>query len=369
VAVTIREVARAAGVSVATVSLVLNRSGDRFRIAPGTQTRVRACARNLGYVADRRAQSLRRGETATVLVAFVARRVPDAFFVEILRGVEGAAAARGLETQVQLVQPGPQGWERLAGVAKGCAGTILVGDSDDARGGAREGPEPPASLASLASLAPLAPLALPGPVVRIGSGPLGPGQTQVRVDNRRAGREVAGHLLALGHREIAVLGPQRWYAPFVERRDGLLDALRAGGAPPPPVLVAPDSDAATVAALDAPPLRGATALVCLYDRLALTVLRAARLCGRRVPEDVSLAGFDDMEWSAVLSPALTTVHIPRWGMATAAVELLAALLRAQPGAGPAAAPAPVVLTPTLVVRESTGPAPGHRATSPQDGTR
>jgi LacI family transcriptional regulator len=182
------------------------------------------------------------------------------------------------------------------------------------------------------------------PAVQIGSGDGLPGVAVVRVDNRGAGRAVAEHLLALGHRATAVLGPSTWYAPFVERRDGYLEVLREAGAPEPLVLSESHPDAATVARLRAADVG---AVVCLYDRLALALLREAHRAGVRVPEDWSLAGFDDMDWSALLAPALTTVRIPRAHLAAAAVERLEALIA---GAAPGA---PQVIEPELVAREST----------------
>src|SRR5688572_2888184 len=101
--VTIKDVARAAGVSPATVSVVVNGSGGRLRIAPATQARVLAAAQELGYVADPRVQALRRGRTRTVLMAFVARQVPDAFFVDILRALDHEAAQRQRDAHFYLV--------------------------------------------------------------------------------------------------------------------------------------------------------------------------------------------------------------------------------------------------------------------------
>jgi DNA-binding LacI/PurR family transcriptional regulator len=141
-----------------------------------------------------------------------------------------------------------------------------------------------------------------------------------------------------------VLGPSTWYAPFVERREGYLEVFRAAGAPEPLVLSASSPDATTVASLRA---AGVGAVVCLYDRLALALLREARRTGVRIPEEWSLAGFDDMDWSALLAPSLTTVHIPRAHLAAAAVQRLEALIA---GAAPGA---PLVVVPELVAREST----------------
>ena len=347
---TIRDVARAGGVSVTTVSLTVNGKGDRVGIAADTRRRVLECARSLGYVADPRVRALRRGRTRTVLVAFVARQVPDEFFVDVLHALDGEAAQRGRDTQFLLLRPeGPAGagtgevprvragagerpWDALRGAAKAAAGVVLVGS-------------PPADAGP----------PLPAPLVQIGSGRAPAGAAVVQVDNRLAGRLVAEHLLGLGHRRVAILGPRRWYPPFVERREGLLQAFAVAGAPPPAVLVAPRPDGETVRRLrDA----GVTAVACLYDRLALELLRAARLAGVPVPGQWSVAGFDDMPWSALLAPALTTVRVPRAGMAAVAMARLEALLAGEaPGA-------PEVLAPELVVREFDRPAadPGRGAT-------
>lgn len=333
--VTIRDVARATGVSVATVSLVLNGEGDRLRIAPATQQRVREGARVLGYIADSRARALRRRSAArTVLVAFVARQVPDAFFVELLHALDEAAARVGRDTQFHLIRSGDaSSWDIARAAAKSCAGAILVGSPPAADVVGRD--------------------AFPVPVVHLGAGDELHYDGVVQVDNVRAGRAVAEHLLALGHRRIAVLGPRRWYAPFVERRAGIDQALRDAGLPAPDAWSDPEPDQETVVRLRR---GGITAIACLYDSLALRLLREARLAGMEVPREWSVTGFDDMEWSALLSPALTTVRIPRRRMASAAIERLEALVAAQPATHSFA---PIVLHPELVIRESTASPPTH----------
>jgi DNA-binding LacI/PurR family transcriptional regulator len=329
VAATIRDVAKAAGVSASTVSLVVNGSAERFRIAEATRERVLAHARALGYVADPRVQALRRGQTRTILTAFVAQEVPDPFFVELLHALDQEARARGRDAQFQLIRPAASqkssgSWAALRAAAKAAAGVILVGSLPPDE----DGPDQP----------------LPVPVVQIGSGTVVPGAAIVRVDNAYAGHAVAEHLLALGHRTTALLGPRVWYAPFVERRDGYLAAFAAADAPAPLVLSEPHPDGDTVARLHA---AGVSAVVCLYDRLALALLRQARLAGVRVPEQWSLAGFDDMDWTAMLAPSLTTVHIPRAQMAAAAIARLEALIAGEaPGE-------PQMMSPELVAREST----------------
>jgi DNA-binding LacI/PurR family transcriptional regulator len=225
------------------------------------------------------------------------------------------------------VRSGDGGWDTLRAASKASAGVVLVGSlaPDDAP---PDRPRRP----------------LPVPAVQIGAGDALPDVAVVGVDNRAAGRAVAEHLLALGHDTTAVLGPSAWYAPFVDRREGYLETFRAAGMPEPLVLSQSHPDGTTVAALRA---AAVSAVVCLYDRLALATLRQARLAGVRVPADWSLAGFDDMDWSAMLAPSLTTVHIPRARLAAAAVARLEALIAGEaPGA-------PLVIVPELVVREST----------------
>lgn len=227
---------------------------------------------------------------------------------DIMLALDHAATTLDWETQFHLVRTGnPSGWEMLRAVAKSCAGAVVVGHVEPGDG------------TSLRRL--------PVPVVHVGAGEPEEHPAVVRVDNRYAGAQVAEHLLALGHRRTAIVGPRRWTIPFAERREGLLTTFAAAGVSPPLVLSQPDPDAGTIVRLW---VAGATAAVCVYDRLALYLLRAAREAGVRVPDDLSVAGFDDMDWSGFLAPALTTVHIPRHQMAAMAIDRLQAFIRGEP---------------------------------------
>ena len=325
---TIWDVAKEAGVSIATVSFVLNGHGDRNRISADTQEHVRQVAERLGYVADRRAQSLRsRRAMNGIAVVFVATRVPTDFFSEIMQSISDAAAREGWETQFHLMNPRkPQTLAWLRGMSKAFAGAILVGDMDEDV--YRETKD----------------LALP--IVRVGADHPDTQKAVVRVDNFKAGRAVAGHLMALGHKRIAVLGPARWHAPLADRAEGVREALRAAGLEPVAVVSNGNPDAGTVEEI----LKaGSTATVCLYDQLALRFLRRAREAGVRIPAHMSLASFDDLEWAGELSPPLTTVHIPRLEMGEAAVGLLKRLIAGEKSLEP------YVIEPQLIVRESTAP--------------
>ena len=174
----------------------------------------------------------------------------------------------------------------------------------------------------------------------------------VTSDGVRGGALVAEHLLGLGHRRIATItGPQH-LLPARERYDGFCAALAAAGAPLDPELVVPgdfflDSGEAgmrRLLALPSPP----TAVFAAGDEMALGAVRACAAAGRRVPDDVSVVGYDDLEAAALVPPGLTTVAQDPFAIGRAAVELLLELMD---GAG--AAPQPRRLPTSLVVRGST----------------
>jgi len=323
---TIRDVAKKAGVSVSTVSLVLNGHGRKVRIAAATQAHVLSVAKHLGYVPDRRAQSLRsRKGSNTVGVVFVSDRVPEAFFVDIMQAVQSAASLEGWETHFQIMSSkSPETLAALRAMAKELAGAILVGDRDE---NLYDSTHP-----------------LDFPIVRIGAGHPDTNRAVVRVDNRHGGRTVGEHLLELGHRRVAIIGPRQWYTPFEDRRDGIVETLTNAGLEAP-VIESEDEPGVEVAhrLYDA----GVTATVCLYDRLALRFLQRLNEAGIAVPHQMSLVSFDDLEWAAFLSPSLTTVRIPRNEMGEAAVRLLKQLISGEERL------LPHVIKPTLMVRDST----------------
>jgi LacI family transcriptional regulator len=176
----------------------------------------------------------------------------------------------------------------------------------------------------------------------------------VAAAHRSGADQAMQHLLSLGHRRIAAItGPPGWVATE-ERRRGYHAALAGAGLTPEPSLevasdfeVAPGAAAAaTLLDLGEPP----TAIFAFNDAIAVGALRSARERGIRVPEDVSVLGFDDIAYATIVSPALTTVRQPLAEMGRAAVGLL---LRLLDGGRPET---PHVELPTrLVVRESTAP--------------
>ncbi|MGP8205602.1 MAG: LacI family DNA-binding transcriptional regulator [Acidimicrobiales bacterium] len=176
----------------------------------------------------------------------------------------------------------------------------------------------------------------------------------VSAAHRSGADQAMQHLLALGHQRIAAItGPPGWVATE-DRRSGYRAALSGAGIERDPVLEV-DADfelgpgavaAGRLLELPEPP----TAIFAFNDSIALGAMRAARERGVRVPEDLSIVGFDDLKYATVVAPALTTVRQPLAEMGRAAVSLLLRLLGPRrPG------PLQIELPTRLVVRESTGP--------------
>ena len=176
----------------------------------------------------------------------------------------------------------------------------------------------------------------------------------VAAAHRSGADQAMGHLLALGHRRIgAITGPPGWVATE-ERLAGYQAALTAAGIAPDPDLVvasdyefAPGAEAAAVL-LDVP--KPPTAIFAFNDAIALGVLRAAYERGLRVPDDVSVVGFDDIKYATIVSPALTTVRQPLAEMGRNGVSLLLRLME-----NPRHVNRRIELPTRLVVRESTAP--------------
>ncbi|WMX47854.1 LacI family DNA-binding transcriptional regulator [Streptomyces roseicoloratus] len=326
---TSRDVARAAGVSQATVSLVL---GDKWRgrVSERTAASVRTAAQTLGYRPNLAARNLRLGRTRTALLVVPA--LTNEFFAHVYTGAAAEAARHGIGV---VLYPSPDG----------------TGPAKDPFASA------PASLDGVlaSSMATDALKAFQGtnlPLVMLDSDPADPSAAaHVNLDVADGMRRVTRHLLGLGHRRFLHLASAVPSWTFDARATALAQTLpgtaelRTARAR---LNVAAAWEAANVA-LTAPGPRP-TAVICDDDILAAGVLKAARRLGLRVPEDLSVTGFDDMALSTALEPELTTVRLPAEEFGGRG---MAALLTALAGARPE----PVELPVELVVRGSSGPAP------------
>lgn len=298
------DVARLAGVSSATVSYVVNR-GPRA-VSPETHQRVVAAIQQLGYHPDAIARSLRTRHTHVIGLI-----IPDntnAFFAELARHLEEAAQMHGYSL---LLCNSREDVERegilLASLRdRRVDGVVLV--PSDVHGGSAS--------AELDGI----------PIVALDRVPPSWEGDAVRADGRAGGVLAANHLLELGHRRIGVIhGPLR-LAHARERQEGSLDALRAARIPASDLVhgEAPftyeggQRAAHDLLSRDIRP----TALCCANDAIAVGALSAAHALSLRVPQDVSIVGFDDVPVAAYTVPSLTTVTQPYTAMAAAAMELL-----------------------------------------------
>ncbi|MGV9362525.1 MULTISPECIES: LacI family DNA-binding transcriptional regulator [unclassified Amycolatopsis] len=326
--VTIRDVAARAGVSVATVSKVIN---ERYGVSAATLARVRAVIEELGYEASLVAQSLRNHRT-NVIGILVADLEP--FSTELLKGAADAIRGSGFELVVYSAggrTGDPVGWEkrylsRLSGTL--VDGAVLV--------------TPAVSLE-----------AVPGtPVVAVDPH-TGPSHLPtIDSDNLRGAQLATEHLLDLGHRRIAFLAGRPDLQSAELRKTGYLRALTAAGITPDEDLIRigaydPEISAASAHALLTGPDRP-TAVFAANDISAIATVGAARELGLAVPDDLSVVGFDNVPESALCSPPLTTVDQPIREMGHRAIRMLIALIN-----GDEVERTHVTLDTGLVVRHST----------------
>src|SRR5881227_48579 len=333
--VTIREVADEAGVSIATVSRVLNGRGD---VAPETRELVSRIIQERGYIANRGARGLSNGRTG--LVGLLVPLIYPAYFSAILSG-----ATEALQEQDLRVVLSPTGHEHdrevtllerlMHGLTDGALIILPEESSEELErlldGGYR-----------FVVLDPLMPLA-----ERIPS---------VSAAHTSGADQAMRHLLELGHRRIAqITGPRGWLATE-DRRRGYRAALASAGILPDPALEVesiPEIPPGRVAAerlLDLP--ERPTAIFAFNDNIAIGAIQAARARGLHVPEDLSIVGFDDVEHATIVTPTLTTVRQPLAEMGRTGVSLLTRLLGRQ-----RFETLHVELATRLVVRESTAPPP------------
>jgi LacI family transcriptional regulator len=331
-----KDVAALAGVSTTTVSFVLNdRAGAS--ISPATRRRVLEAAAQLGYLPHASARGLAGGRTHTI--GLVVRQSPeqvaeDALLSETLRGV--SAAARAARYRV-LVEP--------LGVRDGTYGELIRSRGTD--GLVVSGPRvDDAELGALARLG--------APVVIQGSLP-GVDLPSVDVDNVAAARNATQHLVELGHRRIGFITNAPFqYTAARERRDGYRLAVQEAGLEVDEGLVVEANfDAASGRRAMARLLErgGVTAVFVASDVVAFGAMAAIREAGLRVPEDLSIVGFDDIPLAAYFDPPLTTVHLPAHDLGRAAGVALLDRINGR------AVEARTVLPTALVVRSSTAPPP------------
>lgn len=338
---TITEVARRAGVSAGTVSNYLNRPD---RVAPDTRARIADAANELGWVPTLAVRQPAGGRSRVIGLALADLSNP--FYAEVARGVEAAASAAGYvvmfcdtggEVAVEQMRLRVLAEQRVAGVLITPAGGVP--DEHYLNHFARQGT----------------------PVVLLAQ----PRKREVAelpwvyVDDLHGGRLIGDHLLGLGHRHIAfVHRTENPRQQTVERLEGLRSAIRLRGLNAEQVAVEMGRGAAgpghgtEVARQWAAMSPRPTAIVLANDTLAYEVLRRLHDLGIRVPQDVSVAGYDDLALSSLMVPSLTTVTQPQSELGRTAVSLLLEEISDRRPRH-----REVVFMPTLAARESTGRVP------------
>lgn len=338
---TITDVAAQAGVSISTVSLVINGKGA---VAEATRQRVRSAAQRLGYTPSRSARGLAAGRTGNI--GFVLRedhfRRSEPFYTRVFLGAEFEARRRRLYVLLATI---PDVYDARAHTPRflkehSVDGVVVAGSVDDA------------FLESLAATG----------IPFLLADYAWPGATAVELDNEGGAASVAAHLVGSGHTSFGFVGSDLQHPSLAARQAGFARALAAAGHALPAANVAvgggpPDRRSGTDLAgtlldrEDRP-----TAVFCANDALALGFMEAAHARGLRVPEDVAVVGFDDVEAAALSTPTLSTVRVYKEQLGEVALGLLAERVGATTADGTAAgferAPSTTRIATELVVRSS-----------------
>ena len=300
------DVAARAGVSLGTVSNVLNHPD---RVAPATRDRVVQAIAELGFVRNEAARQLRAGRSRSI--GLVVLDVGNPFFTDLAKGVEQTAGRSGLSVLLcNSNEDSDRERHYLSLLQEQRAFGILitpVGGSNEAIAAVRR---------------------MGTPVVLVDRGS-NRRQCSVSVDDRAGGEAATAHLIALGHRRIAFVGGPTTLNQVAERLAGARAAAAAAGLPADAVVVldTPRLDVgagrATGEQLAAIPVRQRpTAAFCANDLLALGLLQDSTRRQVKVPEDLAIVGYDDIDFAAAAAVPLTSVRQPRVQLGQAAMELL-----------------------------------------------
>jgi DNA-binding LacI/PurR family transcriptional regulator len=333
-AMNLEQVAKRAGVSTATVSRVLN---NQHLVKGKTRARVLKAIEELRYHPNLHARSLAGGKSRTIGV--IVSNIENPFFLDIYQAVESDAHALGYEVVVantdyrseQLVSSiRLMIGRRVAGLA------VIVSEMDS-------------DLIDELTASSI-------PVVFYDVGSPRRNITNIRVNYRRGVEKIMEYLYGMGHRKLGFVGHHAKLGPINERVKAVLDIVHQS----PGVEVRTASDADTLEGgrqatrtLLATGYRP-SAIICVNDIMAVGALRELRERGLRVPQDVSVTGYDNIRLSEFCYPALTTVHIPRDRIGHTVCRMLI-----PQGEKPAAVDQDIVVDPEFIVRESTGPAAGR----------
>lgn len=292
----INEVARLAGVSIATVSRCFNAPE---KVTEKTRLKVQNAIRETGYAPNVMAQSLRRGRTNLIMV--VLPSIGDPFFTNVMAGIRTAAKAKGYSVVIEETQGNTMTADEI--------GALMVSKQTD-------------GLLLLASMSPFGTEILSAktrrrlPIV-VGCEIISPeltGFSSVHIDNIAAAREATNYLISRGHRRIAMITGSATSLLTKDRELGFRAAMKKAKIDIPPNWVV-DGELTLHGAISATRTLlndevRPSAIFCATDEMAFGCMHATKLAGFRIPEDVSVMGFDDTRYAEVSDPPLTTIGQP-----------------------------------------------------------
>jgi LacI family transcriptional regulator len=326
---TIKDVAKLAGVSIATVSNVL--SGERY-VSPQLRKAVMKAVRSLGYMPNGVAQSLRSRKTQAL--GLIVPDITNPFFSGLVKAIERSARLKGYQVLLSSSEESPELEFDLALTlaSRQVDGLIVIPTQDSPKYLLELGEKMPVLLLDRIS----------------GSSRL----DQVGVDNLEAARKGTELLLSQGHRRILLLVSTLELSNIRERVEGYKQALKAARIKPDPKLVIPCGREATATrvVVNAIQKYRPTAIFAATNRLSLVAVQAIRELELEFPGQISLLGFDDFEWSTLLQPYLSTVKQPLEQLGERACELLLERLE-----GKLTRPQKVLLPCDLAIRNSVAP--------------
>jgi len=334
-AITIKDIAKRTGVSHSTVSRAL---GGNSLISEETSSRIRKVAQELGYQPSAAARSLKTNQTKVIGV--IVNSIDDPFFSEILFGIEDAAQTCGYSLFIASSQYDPIREQKIVQtmMEQRTDGVIICSSSFSADKGRQL-------------------LANGFPVVVVNYKAHENFNYSIYHDDVDGSQQISRHLIDLGHKKIAFLGNSRSGRTSLDRMNGFKKEMRKASMKIPAGFIF-DVEGSTpelgtqalehFMQLSDPP----TALICFNDMVAIGILHACQQSGIRVPEDLSVTGFDNITFSAYTSPPLTTLDQPKYSIGKEAAHLLLNLLNKK-NDGSSPTHAEKILKGSLLVRHST----------------
>lgn len=332
----IKKVAQLAGVSISTVSRCLNSPNQ---VKPKTLAAVQSAIDETGYAPNALARNFRRGKTGLILVVLQSVGLP--FWEGVMRGINGVAKEAGYSILIRETassQPELDDYCKMV-MSKEADGIIVLAS-----------PSPISSASNYSSQGQRTPIVLGCENVTDELAHI----PSVRVDNRRAANEATNYLLQLGHQRIGFIAGSRGSLLTRDRERGYQDAMQASsGGEHREWVVNGDQTIegarrATRKLLSLP--EAPTALFCANDEMAMAAIFEIKRRGLRVPEDISVVGFDDTRYAAIMDPPLTTVVQPTEEIGERTMRRLISAIQ-----GHDIGSAPEIVEHRLIVRDSTAP--------------